>query len=145
MAVTLKEKREWAKLLYITQSLSQIEISDKTGVSKQTICKWVKTDKWDEQKVSLTVTREQQLQRIYMQIAEINRVIAEREQKYPSLSEANSINVLASAIDKMERDISLSDIISVSTRFLTWLRKADLSKAKELSILFDAFIKDALK
>lgn len=145
MAITLKEKRDWAKLLYISQNLSQIEIADKTGVSKQTICKWAKLDKWDEQKASLTITREQQLQRIYMQIAEINKVIAARDQKYPTPSEADSINKLASAIEKMEREIKLSDIISVSTRFLTWLRIIDLSKAKELSTLFDAFIKDSLK
>ncbi|MBI9055511.1 MAG: helix-turn-helix domain-containing protein [Bacteroidales bacterium] len=144
MAVTLKEKRDWAKLLFIAQNLSQVEIAEKVGVSKTTINKWAKQDKWDEQKASLTITREQQLQRLYMQIAEINKVIAEREKKYPSPSESDTINKLAAAIDKMERDTSLADIISVSMRFLDWLRGFDIEKAKEMSILFDAFIKDSL-
>jgi transposase len=145
MAVSLKEKRDWAKLLFIAQNLSQIEISEKVGVSKTTICKWAKLDKWDEQKASLTVTREQQLQRLYMQIAEINRVIAERDKKYPSPAESDTINKLASAIDKMERESSLSDVISVSQKFLNWLRAIDFEKTKELSSLFDAFVKDLIK
>lgn len=145
MAVKLKEKRDWAKLLFIAQNLSQIEIAEKVGVSKTTINKWHKEDKWDEQKASLTVTREQQLQRLYMQISEINRVISEREQKYPTPAEGDIINKLATAIDKMERESSLADVISVSQKFLNWLRAIDFDKAKELSSLFDAFIKDLIK
>ncbi|HPH85569.1 MAG TPA: DDE transposase family protein [Ferruginibacter sp.] len=141
----IKEKEEWAKLLFTLENLSQIEIAEKVGVSKVTVNKWVKKGKWEEQKASLTVTREQQLQRLYMQIAEINKTISERDQKYATPAEADSINKLASAIDKMERESSLADIISVSVRFLNWLRLLDLAKAKELSGLFDAFIKDNLK
>jgi len=139
------QKLEWAKLLFTAQNLSQVEIAEKTGVSKVTINKWVKKYKWEEEKVSLTVTREQQLQRLYLQIAAINEAISERDQKWPTSKEADTINKIASAIDKMERESSLADIISVSKRFLNWLRPLDLDKAKALSSLFDAFIKDNLK
>lgn len=139
------EKKEWGMLLYIRENMPQNAIAEKIGVSKVTVNKWCAKYKWEEQKASLTVTREQQLQRFYMQIAQINKVIAEREQKYPTPSEADSINKLATAIDKLERESSLSDIISVSTKFLNWLRPLDLQKAKELSGLFDAFIKDNIK
>lgn len=145
MSVSNKEKREWAKLLFIAENLPQNVIADKIGVSKVSVNKWAKADKWEEQKASFTVTREQQLQRLYMQIANLNKAIAEREQKYPTSSEADSINKLASAIDKMERESSLADIISVSQRFLNWLRLLDLDKAKEFSGYLDAFIKDNLK
>lgn len=139
------QKKEYAKLLYILQNLTQVEISEITGVSKTSINKWVNKERWDEQRASLTVTREQQLARLYMQVAEINKVIGEREQKYATPSEADSINKLASAIEKMERETSLADIISVSKRVLDWLRPIDLAKAKEVSGIFDAFIKDNLK
>lgn len=145
MSLKNKEKREWAWLLYAAENLPQNAIADKIGVSKVSVNKWAKLDKWEERKASFTVTREQQLQRLYVQIAEINKVISERDQKYPTPGEADSINKLASAIDKMERESSLSDIISVSQKFLNWLRPLDLNKAKELSGLFDAFIKDNLR
>jgi len=141
----LKEKREWAKLLFIAENLTQSEIADKVGVSRNSISKWSKADKWEEVKASYTITREQQLQRLYMQIAEVNKVIAEREQKYPTTQEADMISKLASAIDKLERESSLSDIISVSIKLLNWLRAVDLNKAKEISQIFDAFIKDSMK
>lgn len=139
------QKEDWAQLLFCVQNLTQVEIASKVGVSKVTVNKWVKKGKWEEHRASLTVTREQQLQRLYIQIAEINKTISSRDQKYPTPGEADSINKLASAIEKMERESSLSDIISVSQRFLNWLRPLDITKAKELSGLFDAFIKDNLK
>jgi transcriptional regulator with XRE-family HTH domain len=140
-----QQKQEWAKLLFCVENLSQVEIAAKVGVSKVTINQWVKKFKWEEQRASLTITREQQLQRLYMQIAAINDEISKRDQKYPTPSEADSINKLANAIDKMERESSLADIISVSQKFLNWLRVIDLQKAKDLSNLFDAFIRDNIK
>lgn len=140
-----KEKREWAKLLFLAENLTQAEIAIKVGVSKVSVNKWVKADKWEELKTSYTVTREQQLQRLYVQIAELNKVIAERDQKYPSPPEADAISKLANAIDKLERESSLADIISVSQKFLNWVRAIDLEKAKEMSGLFDAFIKDSIR
>ncbi len=141
----LSEKKEWAKLLYIAENLTQQEIAEKVGVSRNTISRWMKDDKWEELKASYTVTREQQLQRLYMQIAAINEVIAGREQKYPTTQEADMISKLAVAIDRLERETSLSDIISVCVKLLSWLRKSDLQKAKEISDIFDAFIKDNIK
>jgi len=139
------EKREWAKLLYIHQHITQQEIADKVGVSKVTINTWAKKDKWDELKASMTITREAELRRLYQQIASINGVIAEREQKYPTTQEADVISKIAVAIDRLEREVGLADIIGVSTKFLNWLRPIDLEKAKELSAFFDAFIKDSVK
>ena len=145
MSLKNKDKQDYAELLFVVQNQPQNVIADKVGVSTVTINKWVQKFKWKEKQASFTVTREQQLQRLYIQIAEINKVISERDQKYPTPSEADSINKLASAIDKMERESSLADIISVSQKFLNWLRPLDLAKAKEMSGLFDAFIKDNLK
>ena len=139
-----KDKQEWAQLLYIAENLTQAEIAEKVGVSRNTVNTWCKKFKWEELKAGYTITREQQLQRLYIQIAAINKAIADREQKYPSSSEADAINKLAAAIDKLERESSLSDIISVTTKFLNWLRPVDLTKAKEISGWFDAFIKDTM-
>lgn len=140
----LRDKQEWAQLLFIAENLTQSEIAEKVGVSRNTVNTWCKKYQWEELKAGFTITREQQLQRLYMQIAAINEAIAAREQKYPSSSEADAINKLASAIDKLERESSLADIISVTTKFLNWLRPVDLLKAKEISGWFDAFIKDTM-
>lgn len=139
-----REKRQWAQLLYLRENLTLQEIATKVGVNRITVGRWAKEDKWDELKANYTITREQQLQRLYQQIAEINRVISQRENKHPTTQEADIISKLATAIDKLERESSLADIISVSMRFLSWLRPQNPEKATELAEYFDAYIKHTI-
>ena len=123
------------------------EFAKLCGVSKQTLCKWVKTEKWEELKASVSLTREEQLANLYRQVAEINKAIAGREEgeRFATSKEADTINKLAAAIEKMEKETGIADIISVSKGILDWIRKTDTDKAKELSFYFDAYIKDRLK
>ena len=44
----------------------------------------------------------------------------------------------------MEQEMAIADIISALTGFIEWLRPLDLDKAKELTRLADAYIKDKL-
>ena len=142
-----KQKKDWAKMLFVKEHLTQKVIAERVGISTVTMTKWVKVEKWEVLKTSLSVTREEQLANFYRQIAEINNNIANREPglRYASAEEANMINKLATAIEKMEKETGISDIISVSKDLLDWLRKTDIDKAKELSNYFDAYIKDRLK
>ena len=114
-------------MLYLREHLTQAEVAERVGVSRQTLCKWVKTEKWEELKTSVSLTREEQLANLYRQVAEINKAIASREEgeRFATSKEA--------------------DIISVSKGILDWIRKTDTDKAKELSFYFDAYIKDRLK
>ncbi len=143
----MKQKKEWAKTLYLKEHLTQAEVAERVGVSKQTLCKWVKLEKWEELKTSVSLTREEQLANLYRQVAEINKAIAGRKdgERFATSKEAGTVNQLAEAIERMVREPGVSDIISVSKGFLDWLRKTDIDKAKELSLYFDAYIKDRLK
>lgn len=145
--LTNKQKKDWAKMLYLKEHVTQAEAAERVGVSKQTLCKWVKTERWEELKTSVSLTREEQLSNLYRQVAEINKNIANRKdgERFATSKEADTINKLAAAIEKMEKDTGISDIISVSKGFLDWLRKTDIEKAKELSNYFDAYIKDRLQ
>lgn len=145
--LTINQKKEWAKMLYLKEHVTQAEIAERTGVSKQTICKWIKAEKWEMLKTSVSLTREEQLGNLYRQVAEINKAIAERKEgeRYATAKEADSINKLAAAIERMEREVGIADIISVSKGFLDWMRKTDIEKAKELSYYFDSYIKDKIR
>lgn len=74
--LTNQQKREWAKVLYIREDLTQAEIAEKVGVSRRTIISWCDKGKWAELKVGMTMTREQQINNLHRQIAEINQVIS---------------------------------------------------------------------
>lgn len=92
-------------MLYLKEHLTQAEVAERVGVSKQTLCKWVKTEKWEELKASVSLTREEQLANLYRQVAEINKAIARRDEgeRFATSKEADTINKLAAAIERWRR------------------------------------------
>ena len=146
MANDLNRKKELAELIYTRGDLTQKELAARVGVTEKTMSKWVNDGKWDAIRTSLTITREEQLRRLYNQIAEYNTAIEQREagKRFATAGEADAINKLAAAIDKLERETGARDILNVGKAMLNWLRKIDLSKAQETSALFDAFLKDSI-
>ena len=144
--LTNAQKKEWAKTLYLRENLTQQEIADRVGVSRVTVSNWVRSGKWEEQKAGLTLTRQEQVANLYRQVAEINRAISARAEgeRYPNSKEADILGKLSASIRNMEQETGIADIISVLTGFIEWLRPLDLDKAKELTRLADAYIKDKL-
>lgn len=102
--------------------------------------------KWEEMKVGVTLSREQQISNLHRQVMELNNVILSRPEgeRYATAPEADTLGKLAAAIKKMETDVGIADLVSVGIRFIEWIRPIDLDKAKEVTILWDKFIKDQL-
>lgn len=144
--LTNAQKKEWAKTLYLRENLTQQEIAERVGVSRVTVSNWMRAGKWEEQKAGLTLTRQEQVANLYRQVAEINRVISTRAEgeRFPNSKEADILGKLSAAIRNMEQEVGIADIISVLIGFIEWLRPLDLDKAKELTRLADAYIKDKL-
>lgn len=144
--MTNAQKKEWAKTLYLRENLTQQEIADRVGCSRVTVSNWVRAGKWEEQKVGITLTRQEQVGNLYRQVAEINRSIADRPEgeRFATSKEADILGKLAAAISKMEQEIGIADTISVLTAFIEWLRPLDLEKAKDITRFADAYIKDKL-
>ena len=128
------------------ENLTQQEIAERVGVSRVTVSNWVRAGKWEEQKAGLTLTRQEQVANLYRQVAEINRAISARAEgeRFPNSKEADILGKLSAAIRNMDQETGIADIISVLTGFSEWLRPFDLEKAKELTRLADAYIKDKL-
>jgi transcriptional regulator with XRE-family HTH domain len=145
--ITIKQKKEWAKLLYVNERLTQKETAERVGVSVVTLNKWVKEGEWDKLRQSMLVTREAQLSRMYLQLDALNTTISNREenQRFPSSKEADAMSKLANAIKTLESDASIADIVEVSKRLLNWLRPLDPGKARDLALIIDDFIKESLK
>ncbi|MBR1839361.1 MAG: helix-turn-helix domain-containing protein [Prevotella sp.] len=141
------DKKDIAKSLYLNGNYTQEEIAEKVDSTRQTVSRWIKEGKWDELKASITITPTQILAGLNRQIVEINNNISTREEgkRYATVTEADTLAKLASAIKKIETDIGIADIVDVGIRFTNWLRPLDLDKAKEFDSLLDAFIKDQTK
>jgi predicted ArsR family transcriptional regulator len=142
-----EQKRDWARLLFTREGLSQKEISEKVGVSAVTVNKWAQADAWVKLKQSMLVTRETQLNRLYMQLDELNTSIMNREQgkRFADSKEADTISKLANSIKTMETEASVADIVEANKRLLNWLRPIDPETAVKTAKIFDDFIKHLLK
>lgn len=137
-------KQAIAKSLFLDGNYTQEEIAEKIGTTRQTVARWIKRGNWEEIKASVTITPTQIIAQWNRQIVEINNNINARPQgeRFATTQEADALAKLAGAIKKLETDLGVADFVSVSMRFLTWLRALDVNEAKHFNRLFDAFIKD---
>ena len=144
--LTNNQKKEWARTLYLRENLTQQELAERVGVSRPTISNWIKAGKWEEHKAGITLTRREQVNNLYRQVAEINRTISERPegQRFANSKEADILGKLSTSIARMEQEVGIADKISVLTGFIEWLRPADINKAREITALADAFIRESL-
>lgn len=146
------QKKEFAKLIYLKENLTQKEIAIRAGVTEKTIGGWIKGNSkkgdpgWEILKSSIIVTKEEELRRIYLQINELNTLIFSREvgKRFAVSSEADTLAKLAATARNLETDTSVTEVIEVARAVLSFVRKDDLVKAQELSAIFDAFIKTKL-
>ena len=119
------DKKSIAKSLYMDGNYTQEEIADKVGTTRQTVSRWIKAESWDTLKASLSITPAQIISQWNRQIVEINKKINERPEgeRFANTKEADALSKLAGAIKKLEADIGVTDCVSVSMRFLSWLQQ----------------------
>lgn len=145
-ALSNEQKKALAKDIYLLGSFTQDEIAAKVGTTRQTVSRWAKAEGWDELKAGMTIGRDQILKNLYRQINEINTNISAREkgERHATTREADVLMKLSASIRKMENDVGISELVSSGMRFINWLKRTDLAKAKEFVNYWDAFIKDQI-
>lgn len=138
------QKKNLARDLYVLGTYTLEEIASKVGSTRQTISKWAKEQYWEELKAGMSISREELLKNLYRQVSDINESINMREpgERHANVKEADTLSKLSSAIKKLESDVGISDIVAVGIRFTNWLRNVDLDKAKEFTMIWDAFLKE---
>ena len=149
MASNLKntQKKSIAKELYLNGDYTFEEIAAKVGATRQTIARWAKEDEWASLKASMSVGKEKILKNLYAHVQLINDTILQRpeEDRMPTPKEADILVKLSAAIDKLEGETGIRELVSCGTSFLTWLRGLDPAKAIEFTELWDGFIKNQTK
>jgi len=146
---TIAQKKEFAKLLYTVEGITvQKELSERVGVSPQTINKWVNSEDWEAFRSSILLTKEAELRRLYRRFTFLNDLIEEREveEKKPvSNSEADSLVKISAAIKNLETDVSASESMEVLKNFINSVRSHNLELAKKITAEADHFIKSLIK
>ncbi|MDR0505458.1 MAG: helix-turn-helix domain-containing protein [Dysgonamonadaceae bacterium] len=144
--LTILQKKEWAKLLYTKENLTQAEIADRVGVTRITVNRWINAENWETLKVSISITNEEQLKNLYRQLAEIQNAILGREDgaRYAMPAEAEVIRKLTISIKQLQAELGLSEITSVFGGLIQFLRTYEPARVKEIAPVLDAYVKSKL-
>ncbi len=138
-------KREIAQILYLQGNLPKKDIADKVGVSAQTITKWAAEDKWDSLKKNLLTGKKQRLSELYDELAEFNRMIADKEgYKVATSKEADARRKLITDIKELESKYSIAQTTQIAIDFCEFLKPIDLALAQRVAMLLQAFINELI-
>lgn len=147
MGKSLTGQKEWARLLFTKEKMTQKEIAAKVGVREATISKWVTTGNWEKERASIMTTRHAQLVMWYQQLDDLNKKIIQRDEgsRYPQGNESDTISKLSAAIRALELETSVAETINVLTRVLEHGRKnLPFEKVQEFSQYLDSYIKSLI-
>lgn len=144
--LTREQQKELARLLYVREDKTMQEIACEVGTARQTISRWIKEGRWDDLRVSITRTNEEQIKAMYAQLDELQRAIATRPvgQRFGTTKEIDFIKKLTSSIRDLQTDLSVQDDISVCSSILAFLRSTSIEEAQRIAPILDAYIKSRL-
>lgn len=145
MGVKKQIEKDFAKVLFVNDNVSQKEIAARLNVTEKTVGKWVKEGDWEKLKKSMLVTKENQLNMLYDQLDFLNTDIKDRDYKIATSKEADVISKLTSAIKKLETEISIGETVEVAKQLIQFIRSQDVAFANELTKYCDGFINEKMK
>lgn len=131
-------------MLFLADKYEQKDIAVKVGVSKNTISKWVNDGKWDALKKSMLTTKTEQLGNLYDLLAKITKKLKD-EDSIGDSKIADMYVKYTAAINNLETDTSIGEIMEVGRMFTNWLQGIDPVFALAVLNHFDSFIKEKLK
>ncbi|MEZ2337683.1 hypothetical protein AB6735_18700 [Mucilaginibacter sp. RCC_168] len=140
MALRKAQEREYARVIFLSENISQRDLAERVGVTEKTMGNWIEQGGWRKLKRSMLTTRQNQLNLLYDQLDWLNLEISIRDIKVASVKEADVIIKLTSAIQKLEIETSLGETVEVARSFIEFLRGLDLELAKNITGYFDTYI-----
>ena len=145
--LTNKQKKEYAKILYLNTAMTQKEIAAKVDISENSMSAWVNDDKWDALKTALSITRESELKSLYKQLSLLNKQNeAWLEDDDPNTNpDYDAVRKLTKSIYELsEKQSGVGEIILAQMDFITFVQQQNMEHAQLINNYSDAFIKTRL-
>lgn len=135
--------KESARSLYMTGQFQQKEIAEIVGVSARTLVRWVAVEKWDVIFESLKSSKEKRIAKYQKYLNEIEIKIENRDEgdRLPTNPEIDQMAKIENIIKKLQDKASVGEIVQFSRNVCLFVQAYDVEKSKEISGIFDAYIK----
>lgn len=138
-----RDKYDYAFLLYM-QKVPQKEISEKVGVSVQTISKWKEAFGWELKRASKEVSIDQLIRKA---MGKLDDMLSDDEN-----FSADSFSKVVSQLKTLKKDTYIDDVINSLTSFGDWLieqskndKNIDTAFVKRVTELQNMFILNRIK
>jgi predicted DNA-binding protein YlxM (UPF0122 family) len=145
--LSIDQKKEYAKTLYLQDEYSQKEIADKAGVSEQAMSRWVNDGKWEILRKSITTTKAEQLSLLYDLLDHLNRDGKKALEDDDPATEPNydAIAKVSKSIERLEKEAGVGEMIQAIIALTKFTQKEDIEAAKVISSWGNLFIQDKIK
>ena len=144
--LSIDQKKEYAKYLFVRKKLSQKEIANEVGVSEQAMVRWVREGKWEEMRKTLLSTKQEQLALMYQMLELLNKeaIQALSDDDPATKPNADAIRKITKSIHELENQTGIGEMIDTAQALIDFVRHEDIEAAKVINTWFDLFIKDRL-
>ena len=117
----LEEKRDLARILYMNGE-SQKSISSRTGISVQTVNKWVTQGGWQEQRAAQHITRPELVNKLLRTIDKMLSQVNDSDDPDAISGLGDKLAKFSATIEKLDKHTSIVDVIEVFMAFSKWLQ-----------------------
>ena len=117
----LEEKKDYARILFM-QGDSQKVIAEKTGISAQTITRWVNTGGWTEQRAAQNITRPELVNKLLRTIDKMLESVNTSDDPSAINALGDKLAKFSTTIERLDKHTSLVDVIEVFMAFSKWLQ-----------------------
>lgn len=117
----LEKKKATARALFMS-GMEQLEIADKVGVSRNTICKWVQEGAWKEARAAKSVTRQELVNKLLLTIDDL--VSSVNKSGDPKLMDGlgDRLAKLMKVVEKLDGRTNVINAIEVFMAFNKWIQ-----------------------
>lgn len=142
-------KRAEAQLglsLYLHEGCEIPEIATRLGVNIKTVYAWRDKHNWEKLRAAQHMGKDNQLERVQLQLAELNDNIAARPEgmRFPNSREADIIRKLTASCRDLETKLGLRELVDVSVEFIPWVKTQSAEDARLLKAYLDRFMQHKL-
>ncbi len=137
----IERKKKLAYTLFTENGFEQKVIASITGISEKCLTDWKKRDKatgidWEADRIELKQGFDKERRRLKKHINTILDEVEKRKSPFniPTASEADSLNKLASAAEKLLTDLSLSHRRETGKQFIAFIQEL-YGQAKAIEIV----------
>ncbi|QNK63955.1 putative DNA-binding transcriptional regulator [Pedobacter sp. PAMC26386] len=144
----LERAKNHAKLLYTRDGVTlQKELAQRTGISENTISKWVNENGWDKLKKNFLLTREERMGDLLDELTELQKSIKDKPEgsRFADSKTGDVRRKLIKDIKELEVTAAKPEIIAACMALINFARTENLEEAKIIMRWADIFIKSLLQ